>query len=370
MPKLVKKKSVTSVLKSKGIKKPKPIWKGPEVDGVTQSLLSLFLVCRERFRIKVVDGLVGADKFKAAMEYGNMFHLCEELYMQRKDWKLPLKKMTQDLIKQYKSEQEQVVKYYEICLRQFPIYMDHWKKSEKQNKLKPISSEIVFKVPYELPSGRIVSLRGKFDGLECAVNGKIKHLFLKENKIMGTPDHQELAQRLTFDLQTMVYLVALRIYAEQTDNSLLKYDLKGVNFNVIRRPLAGGKHSIRQHQPSKSKPKGESEQEYYDRLGGLIDGDREFFFMRWNVAIEEKDIRTFETKFLQPVLENLCDWWEDINQRDPFKPFGKGNRTHWVLPYGIYNPIAEGRGSMVDDYIKDGNMVGLVKTKTLFPELA
>ena len=54
------------------------IWDGPEEDGITQSLLSRFLVCRERFRILVVDGLKPVDQFSSRIEYGQMWHLCEE----------------------------------------------------------------------------------------------------------------------------------------------------------------------------------------------------------------------------------------------------------------------------------------------------
>ncbi len=36
-----------------------PVWKGPEVDGVTQSLLSRYLTCKERFRLLVIEGFCG-----------------------------------------------------------------------------------------------------------------------------------------------------------------------------------------------------------------------------------------------------------------------------------------------------------------------
>ena len=55
--------------KLKGVKLPQskkrntPLWKGPTEDGITQSLLSRFLVCRERFRLKVIEGLAPEDRF-------------------------------------------------------------------------------------------------------------------------------------------------------------------------------------------------------------------------------------------------------------------------------------------------------------------
>src|SRR5580658_5237243 len=61
-----------------------PLWDGPESDtpngGVTQSLLGSFLCCRERFRIKVVEGLQPADSFRRALEFGNLWHCAEEAF--------------------------------------------------------------------------------------------------------------------------------------------------------------------------------------------------------------------------------------------------------------------------------------------------
>ena len=52
MKKIPKQKKTTLKNKLKGKEiNTGPAWKGPEVDGITQSLLSKFLVCRERFRI-------------------------------------------------------------------------------------------------------------------------------------------------------------------------------------------------------------------------------------------------------------------------------------------------------------------------------
>src|SRR4051794_6290554 len=55
-----------------------PLWKGPEEDGITFSLLSQFLVCRERFRVRVIEGLSAGGGFNHRIEYGSMWHTCEE----------------------------------------------------------------------------------------------------------------------------------------------------------------------------------------------------------------------------------------------------------------------------------------------------
>jgi hypothetical protein len=67
-----------SQLPTKSKKSKVPLWKGPTEDGVTFSLLSRFLVCRERFRITVIEGLKPAKTFNHRVEYGNLWHVMEE----------------------------------------------------------------------------------------------------------------------------------------------------------------------------------------------------------------------------------------------------------------------------------------------------
>ena len=53
-----------------------PLWEGPAGTGpnggITFSLLSRFLVCRERFRVHAVLGLRPADDFNHRLEFGSM----------------------------------------------------------------------------------------------------------------------------------------------------------------------------------------------------------------------------------------------------------------------------------------------------------
>jgi hypothetical protein len=263
---------------------------------------------------------------------------------------------------------------------QYPIYLDYWKKQPDVKKREVIAPEQVFCVPYKLPSGRVVKLRGKFDSLDQIGN---EGIFLQENKSKGDLDEQALKRQLLFDLQTMFYFIALQecvkdYAANGSDgwNNLPEHGWtmpKGVRYNVIRRPLAGGKHSIRQHKPSKSNSHGESSSAFYQRLGGLIKMEVDeaiktkqdcWFFMRWKVIITQADVDKFKQTCLDPVLEQLCDWYQyviDGNQAD--------SGIHYRLPYGIYNPLLEGRATDVDEYLATGSIAGLQRVTSLFQEL-
>lgn len=364
MPSLTKKtiakKSDSLSSKIKGVKfKRPPLWKGPYEDGITQSLLSRFLVCRERFRLLVMEGLKPTDGFEHKLEYGNFWHICEEYHANGRDWKNPLFVYCQTLCRKFPTQQEQIDHWYNVCKKQFPIYVEYWKKHQpKGEKVTPLYQEKVFAYPYLLRgTKRTVKLLGKFDSIDLVENGKKKVVWLQENKSKGDIDEYVLQRRLSFDLQTMIYRIAM----DQFD---LPAQIAGVRYNVIRRPLSGGKGTIRRHQPSKSNPEGESKESFYNRLEQYILEEPNYYFMRWNVDISHRDIEVFETSFLQPCLESLCDWWEWI---------AGGcvgvNRWSWRLPYGVYNPLIEGGSSELDEYLASGSTLGLQRCETLFPEL-
>ena len=368
-------KSLRRNAKTKTKKRTEPLWKGPGIDGVTQSMLSMFLVCRERFRVKYIEGLQPVKDFNHHIEFGNMWHLCEEQLAEFPEtWDFgPLLEYTQKLLSKYPLQQEQIEKWYNVIKVQFPIYVAYWKKNKDKIPRKSLLQEGVFNVPYQLPSGRIIKLRGKWDDVILEGKGKKACLRLGEHKTKSDIKEDQMLRQLTFDLQTMIYLIALDEARNQPDELYVAdvWDLPitGVNYNVVKRPLSGGKGSIRQHKPTKAKPRGESIEEFYSRLGGIIEENASEFFMRWRVEVSKHDIEKFKTEFLNPILESLCDWYGYVtNVPDP-TDYGGKNHLHWRTPFGIYNVLAEGGSTEIDEYLATGSTVRLEKTEYLFGEL-
>ncbi len=368
-----------------------PVWKGPCEDGITQSLLSRFLCCRERFRLLVVEGLKPADMFNHHIEYGNMWHVCEEEWAKQNGEsmgmvRIALEKYGKCLCQKYPYQQEQVQHWYNICKVQFPLYVDYWAGQKEEQNRTPLFQEQSFKVPYDLPSGRVVLLRGKWDGGNLLGPKRSAGIYLQENKTKGSLDEGQILRQLQFDLQTMLYLVALRIHLGQHayDGQFPKAPLKGVVYNCVRRPLSGGKGSIRQHKATSKKP-AETAEHFYGRVKAIIEEDPGHFFMRWKVEVTTRDLERFKQEFLTPILEQLCDWWEWIrwsemdSKDDPFAyrritqqgptSFSQGSNLHWRTPFGFYNVLAEGGSSELDEYLATGSEAGLERTETLFPEL-
>ena len=366
--------ALAKALKGKKFKQfPRPLWKGPAVDGITQSLLGGFMACRERFRLRVIEGYAPPDQFHDVLGFGNYWHICEEMFAMGVPWKPALKKEAARDANLYRSQQHQINKWYQIILRMFPIYIKYWSENEDVRNRTPVLSEISFKVPYDLPNGETVLLRGKWDSIDRV--GKTKKLWLQENKTKGNPDKEAIEKLLAFDMQTMIYLVALRTACRKGLYGLGKKDTAvGVRYNVIRRPLGGGRHCIRQKKGSKN-IRAETSEEYYDRLFGLIEGEQDYFFMRWNSEVSEDELDTFEQTFLVPQLTQLVHWWHwmEENYADPWKVCPKtgvpGGGYHWRHPYGQWNPVDNGRRNDIDEMLDGIPNTRITRNRQLFPEL-
>ena len=362
----------------KKVKAKESVWKGPEVDGITQSKLGLFLKCRERFRVSMVEGLRPQDMFRHSLEYGQMWHVCEEALalggnpitknpVVSSPWEDQLLGYCSSLAQKYRLDSDAINKWYCICKMQFPLYVEYWKKHPDTKSRKSICAEEVFNVPYELPSGRVVKLRGKWDSVDWLGSKKGGGIYLQENKTKGDIKEEQLKRQIGsgFDLQTMLYLVAM-----QSSDSFNPKEINGVLYNVVRRPLAGGKHSIRQHKPTKSNLQGESADAFYKRLGGLIAEEPSWYFMRWKVEVTPADLERYKREFLNPILEQLCDWWEWIQSVEiPGCEFQDIDGRHWRTPYGFWSVLEQGGTDEIDEYLNTGSMVGLEKTNQLFGEL-
>lgn len=391
-------------------KRKEPIWKGPEVDGVTFSLLAKFFGCRERFRVLVVEGLRPEEGFNHRIEYGQMWHVCEEALASEVRhfgepvgttlWRDELKKYCTALCRKYPLSQEEIDKWYNVCLKQFPLYSSHWEKHPDVKDRTPLFQEQVFDVPYRLPSGRTVRLRGKWDSVDLIGRGKTAAIYIQENKTKGDIRPDLLQRQLTFDLQTMIYLVAFRTWqrlkvheadfdirpageevANLVDGSGKSLDMNcaplgGVRYNVVRRPLSGGKGTIVRHKATKNHPE-ETKEGYYDRLAQYIVEEPGEFFMRWRVEVSDADIDRFRRECLDPILEQLCDWYgwicrANLIGRKGFESDHDGsneNHLHWRHPFGLFNVLDEGGASDLDEYLATGSTVGLTQVETLFREL-
>lgn len=397
------KPAVSRSLSSRKAPKREPLWSGPSGEGprggVTQSMIGRFLVCRERFRLYAIEGLREKEGFSHRMEYGNMWHVCEEAYAEygegidgpeRPSWTSPLRDYCRDLCLKYPLDRAEIDKWYNVCKVAFPAYVDYWREHEDEKERTPLLQEQTFDIPYTLPSGRVVRLRGKWDSVDLIGKGKNAAIYLKENKAKGDVDEQQMRDELPWDLQTNLYLTALHSAKVDRVGSLEVNGIKGergrtylfslaerasvggVRYNVVRRPLSGGKHSITQHKGrGKLKAGAETSAEFYERLGGLIRANPAHFFMRWKVEVLPSDLKRFQRECLNPILEQMYDWYSFVTtHRSPFDwGTNQESRVHFRMPTGVYNPLLEGRRGDYYEFLHTGNDRALERVDSLFREL-
>lgn len=397
--------------------KPKCLWEGPcgtgPEGGITFSNLSKWLSCRELARLYLIDGLRPVESFNVKIEYGNLWHTAEEHYAKGSNsnytWEQALERYARGLLKKYPMQQHDVNQWYTICAKQFTEYVKFWRSHPDVVSRKPLLSEQVFDVPYKLASGRTVRLRGKWDSVDLVMSGPNKGVWLQENKSKSNPDGERIQRQLVRDLQTQMYMIALDRLRELsslggTDDPLpdecLDAPLVGVRYNVIRRPLGGGKGTIVQKQPTEgtkcpackgegkrivrhvnedpcskcggrgrvNPQPGETRDEFIERLVEYVRTEPEHYFMRWEVPVSPTDIAKFREQTLDNMLEQLCDWYEWVSLPEGRKnPFA--NCVHYTAPYGVWNSLAEDRTGEYDNCIESGSINGLTKVDTLFREL-
>lgn len=364
---------------TKKLAKRESLWKGPQEDGITFSMLVKFLECRERFRLLVVEGIKPKREYSRYIEFGSSWHECEQALAGNKDWRGALNVYTAKLIKNYPLQQEEIVHWHNIIAVQFPIYIKYWAEHEDVKNRTPIYQEEVFDVQYELPTGddriaTLVRLRGKFDAVDLIKDGKRQALYIQENKSKSEINEQQIKRQLGMDLQTMTYVVALgaekdRSFWNRANKRWRDIPIGGVRYNVICRPLSSrGKHNIRQRQGrGKAKAGAETKAEFYKRLADEeIAPNPKDFFLRLKVEIEPNEIIDFRKRCFDKILFQLVQWWDSI-KADPFNPWN--SPYHWITPYGCYSTLSEGRHGGYDDYVNSGTMLGLEVIENLYPEL-
>ena len=385
-----------------------PAWSGPQGQGpnggITFSALSRWLTCKERFRVQYVEGLKPAETFNSRMEFGNMWHVLEEGLAAFKQGKGPpwfsengISQYIKKLYDKFPHSRQEVDEWANKVRAMFPLYVEHWRQQPDVQNRTPLLQEEPFDVPLCLPSGRQVRLRGKFDSVDL-LNASVPctcgadrtgpsaeahtkkcpaskphttygppGIWLQENKTKSAIDTIKLTRQLTFDLQTMIYLVALMEYDLAAILEPKGFDaipLLGVRYNVIRRSAHKSVESM-------------LEKVEKDRAAGRI-GE---WFLRLKVPVMPEDVAKFRRECLDPVLENLCDdheWWlRCFRSKGDVWDAGARVRActhhfprHFRFPFGVYAPLHESGASDIDSFLETGSRLGFRETEVVFPELA
>jgi len=361
-----------------------PLW--TIEDGVTYSLLSQFLNCRNRFHINKVQGWT-AKRISLPLEFGNVFHLMAEA----QDRGIPdeqLMKIATNYVGRKIEEQsldtetiKELSMMAAVATVTFEQYVAYWQQNpcfQINNKwyyekdFQWIGKEENFDVDYLLPNGRKVRLRGKQDGKFQIAKGQ-KGNWLFETKTKGNIDADGITAGLHKDMQTGLYLTAMALQQHGTLP-------EGVLYNVIRR--------------TQLKPRvADTPKMFAERVETDIMKRPEFYFMRWTRSIDAGELRDFRDRQLNPTLYQIVRWWDSIKHH-PMKPWttpkkckacdgkkktcricgGDGevmvsNMEHYERAFGHYDSMAFSQRGDFFEIVAHDNYFNYEQQKYIFPEL-
>jgi len=263
--------------------------------GITQSLLSKWLSCRESARL-YLTGLTTLQR-KSAMMAGSLYHDALERLYRRAQAAYPdpmpgaanFQLTVTDLLDSMDDtppqnaesiqETEQTFAMMEAVL---PGYLEHWLE-DFTGGVEWTKVEEVFRVPAPGVDG--VFLTGKIDG---AFTRGPKSLWLFETKTKAQIQGATMDDALPLDMQVQFYLYAL--------SKITGRKPRGVLYNVIRRP------QLRQK-------KSESSAEFRGRVHEDVKARPDHYFKRWEVPVSVDEMRHFERSLSDMVREFVawCD---------------------------------------------------------------
>jgi len=272
----------------------------PERDGVTFSLLSTFLDCREKARF-YLQGWTPTSA-SMALTFGSIVHKIDEWVRDDiRKGKLTeppstehIKKLIKKVEKLWHKENPRAglreLEYLELSLLLsegvLPQYFKYWYKDYSDLKWEKV--EGVFKVPFTVTdkggTKHKTFLRGKIDG-----SFKLKNsgTWLFETKTKSRIDEEILSDILPFEMQANIYLSVLKRLDKKNPSGLL--------YNIIRRP------NLRQR-------KNEPIAAFAKRISDDVAERPDWYFVRMEMAVSADEIDRFELG-LEDLVSDFLLWW-------------------------------------------------------------
>lgn len=264
-------------------------WKGPAVDGITQSMIGRFLQDPYQFYLYAGLGLEERHTPEPNLVWGCGFHKALELL-------IPKEKRIQDL---EEDELEDTRKKVEAYLEyEFPgtpptyavsiMYMAQ-KYNDEYKEGDSFATEIVFNSQYTTRLGREVILRGKLDGLNH------DRTIMLEHKCKGRIDLQQTIAEVPYDLQVTMYALASKAGT--------------VIYDLIRIPDTQYGMPLRRQQQS---PNSYIKELYTSRSWGdfPVYSKPHLWLQQAYVYLEDEVIQENIDKTLNPIIEAMCQYYD------------------------------------------------------------
>lgn len=277
--------------------------------GVSQGILSLFMLCPQKAHWKVQRGLeLKSGITMGAMEFGDFFHRnLDYIYGLLQNGSINAEQLSDELDSivnasvnlHYEDDKDrlneglaQPSSFSELeilvgsCRTMLCMYFRRW--MDDFTELNWVDLEKVFESPYAMfgygDPAPIVPLRGKYDGV---FRDSENHLWLFETKTKSKVDDPSVGDRLNFDLQTMFYLYTIQtVYGERP---------KGVVYNIVKRPQLRIKVN-------------ETLPQFFDRIEGDVFAKQDEYFTRYKARIMADELDHWANNDLASMMKQIYEW--------------------------------------------------------------
>lgn len=322
--------------------------------GVTQSMIGLWMSCKEQARLKYIEGWsLATGTTPLPLHYGSTMHYLLERHtddlINRKGNKPLIRdrvwvdEMLARFTTLYKKEQPSgrfttamTAQHEMVCgmvRAVFPAYTVYSQKDGgplyRDADRVWLASETNFRV-----EKFAVPVVGRIDAMYKTSNEKVLGVF--DSKNLSIVDEETLMDWLPCDHQMMTYLMA----AQDEHPDMKSFE---VTYNVMRRPM------LRQKQ-------NESLIEFFDRIAADVEERPDHYFIRFRLSMTKSEIEKWANEWLIPVLLDMSEWWEQSRIGKPF-PYNPGAL---VTKYGRVEMFTA---------ITRGDFSGYVKRNVPFSEL-
>lgn len=322
----------------------------PERDGVTQSLISMWLTCRQKAKFY----LEGWDSkyHKEALVDGNIGHACLEraynLIRNGKMTKPPSEKLSKIIVSKVEAQwyienarpstdaREMVERACAVMEVLLPAYFDFWRKDFIEKKWESLEEKFTLSMAVTSRNGKVttIPLKGKKDGTFRTSKG----IWLFETKFKSQISEEGIMATLGFETQVMLYM--LETYYSKLDKANpMKSMPRGCLYNIVRRATL--RKRVKENIP-----------EFAKRVKADLAKRPDFYFMRIESPLVAKDLMAFQTE-LQRLLSDMWDWWQGLapHYKNTYSCIGK-------LGSCLYLPVCN-----------KGEYSSLAKRKVVFKEL-
>lgn len=262
-------------------------------DGVTQSLIQCFLQDRYQCKLQYYEGLTPKGE-PLHFKYGKIVHsILQQAYIQPKpptlnelaDYLVNYEELILDTTNESLEQTQEQDILGSIAQTILNIYFLHYKDDFKNYTIK---TEKSFKVPFFN-----THLRGQIDWIYETPSNSI---WIVDHKCLSVmTDETTMLAALPFDIQCNLYAYAAQLFLDRP--------IKGIIYNIIRRPRDAGKVKI------------EKLDEYKQKLTSTILKDPTHYFKRYKFQFLPEELDHWAKTELKWIVQDIQEWYEGSCKR-------------------------------------------------------